>query len=59
MAFQMKQEANTHPHAFPVCFLTISIPYIAINVVSISTIPQKDVLNGCNRIQITAQVRAP
>ena len=25
MAFQIKQKANTHPHALPVCFLTISI----------------------------------
>ena len=45
-AFHIKQNANTHPHALPVLFLTISIPYIAINVVTISMIPQKEVLNG-------------
>ena len=45
MAFQIKQKAKTHPHALPVCFLTISIPYIAINVVIISIIPQKEMLN--------------
>ena len=44
--FHIKQNANTHPHALPVLFLTISIPYIAINVVTISMIPQKEVLNG-------------
>ena len=59
MAFQMKQKANTHPHALPVCFLTNNIPYIAMNVVIISTIPQKDVLNGCSKIQMMAQVNAP
>lgn len=58
-AFQIKQNANTHPHALPVLFLTISIPYIAINVVIISMIPQKVVLNGCSRIQMMAQVNAP
>ena len=45
-AFQIKQKANTQPQALPVFFFTISIPYIAMNVVIISTIPQKEVLNG-------------
>ena len=26
MAFQIKQKANTHPHALPVFFFTINIP---------------------------------
>ena len=45
-AFQIKQKANTQPQALPVFFFTINIPYIAMNVVIISTIPQKEVLNG-------------
>ena len=42
----LKQKANTQPHALPVFFFTISIPQIAMKVVSISMIPQKEVLIG-------------
>lgn len=52
----MKQKANTHPHALPVCFLTNNIPYIAMNVVIISTIPQKDVLNGCTATNLLRNI---
>lgn len=56
--FQIKQNAKTHPHTFPVLSLTTNISFMAINTVIKSMIPQKSICIGWKNRQIIAQVIA-